>query len=222
MKDDIIAKFGQGLRGILIGRDHPDYDEARKLYNGMIDKRPLLIARCADVADVIAAVKFGRDNNLRIAVRGGGHNGPGLRSCDDGLVIDLSTMKGVRVDPATRTVRVGPGCTSGDVDHATHAFGLAVGEAGLRHYLQLQRPGRGGQEGVGPAPQQAPATLLQLDGRDALPGDAGSVRPILPKRAAMVLERRFREGPARRSDRNLRHRVGEGPERTVPDASLPD
>ena len=114
------------LRGAVIGRDDADYDEARKLYNGMIDKRPLLIARCADVADVIAAVNFGRDNGLLIAIRGGGHNGPGLGSCDDGLVIDLSAMKGVRVDPASGTVRAGPGCTSGDVDHATHAFGLAV------------------------------------------------------------------------------------------------
>jgi hypothetical protein len=86
----------------------------------------LLIAQCVDVADVMAAVGFGRDRDLRVAVRGGGHNGPGLGSVDDGLVIDLSMMKGVRVDPAERTVRVGPGCTSGDVDHATHAFGLAV------------------------------------------------------------------------------------------------
>src|SRR3984893_9346111 len=106
MNDEAITKFGQALRGALIGRDHPDYDEARKLYNGMIDKRPLLIARCADVADVIAAVNFGRDNKLTVAIRGGGHNGPGLGSVDDGLVIDLSTMRGVRVDPATRTVRV--------------------------------------------------------------------------------------------------------------------
>jgi FAD/FMN-containing dehydrogenase len=126
MNDEAIAKFGQSLRGALIGREHPEYDEARKLYNGMIDKRPLLIARCADVADVITAVNYGRDNDLRLAIRGGGHNGPGLASVDDGLVVDLSMMKGVRVDPKTRTVRVGPGCTSGDVDHATHPFGLAV------------------------------------------------------------------------------------------------
>ena len=79
----------------------------------MIDKRPRLIARCVDVADVIAAVNFGRDKGLLIAIRGGGHNGPGLGSCDDGLVIDLSMMKSVRVDPATRTVRVEPGCTVG-------------------------------------------------------------------------------------------------------------
>jgi FAD/FMN-containing dehydrogenase len=114
------------LRGGLIQPDDADYDAARALYNGMIDKRPRLIVRCADVADVIAALNFGRDRGLLVAVRGGGHNGPGLGSCDDGLVIDLSSMKGVRVDPTRRTVRVEAGCTSGDVDHATHAFGLAV------------------------------------------------------------------------------------------------
>src|SRR5215471_15572802 len=116
----------QGFRGRLIGPSDKDYDEARALYNGMINKRPKLIARCTDAADVMVAVNFARDNSLVIAIRGGGHNGPGLGSCDDGLVIDLSMMKGVRVDPATRTVRVDAGCTSGDVDHATHAFGLAV------------------------------------------------------------------------------------------------
>ncbi|MGA2550813.1 MAG: FAD-binding oxidoreductase [Burkholderiaceae bacterium] len=126
MNDDVLAKFAQGLRGEVIGRKHPEYEEARKLYNAMIDKRPLSIARCADVADVISAVNFGRDNGLPLAVRGGGHNGPGLGSVDDGLVIDLSFLKGVRVDPKNRTVRVGPGCTTGDVDHATHAFGQAV------------------------------------------------------------------------------------------------
>jgi FAD/FMN-containing dehydrogenase len=121
-----IEKFIVDLRGELIQRSDERYDEARKLYNGMIDKRPLLIARCVDVADVITAVNFGRDQGLLIAIRGGGHNGPGLGSCDDGLVIDLSMMKSVRVDPASSTVRVDAGCTSGDVDHATHPFGLAV------------------------------------------------------------------------------------------------
>jgi hypothetical protein len=121
-----IDKFKAGLRGELIQRSDPDYEEARKLYNAMIDKRPLLIARCADVADVIAAVRFGRENDLLTAVRGGGHNGPGLGSCNDGLVIDLSLMKGVRVDPTRRTVRAEAGCTQGAVDHAAHAFGLAV------------------------------------------------------------------------------------------------
>jgi FAD/FMN-containing dehydrogenase len=114
------------IRGRVIQPTDADYDSARALYNGMIDKRPKMIARCVDVADVITAVNFARDQRLLLAVRGGGHNGPGLGSCDGGLVIDLSMMKGVRVDPANRTVRVDPGCTSGDVDHATHAFGLAV------------------------------------------------------------------------------------------------
>ncbi|WP_214473081.1 FAD-binding oxidoreductase [Mesorhizobium sp. dw_380] len=126
MTDETHAKLREGLRGELILRDHAGYDEARKVYNGMIEKHPLLIARCADVADVITAVKYARENNLLIAVRGGGHNGAGLGSCDNGLVIDLSMMKGVHVDPKTRTVRVAPGCTSGDVDHATHPFALAV------------------------------------------------------------------------------------------------
>jgi FAD/FMN-containing dehydrogenase len=121
-----IDKFKAGLRGELIQRNDPQYEEARKLYNAMIDKKPLLIARCADVADVIAAVHFGRENDLLTAIRGGGHNGPGLGSCNDGLVIDLSPMRGVRVDPVNRTVRAEGGCTQGGVDHAAHAFGLAV------------------------------------------------------------------------------------------------
>jgi FAD/FMN-containing dehydrogenase len=124
--EQVIATLQQNLRGRLIQPTDADYDAARALYNGMIDKRPRLIARCVDVADVITAVNFGRDQGMLLAIRGGGHNGPGLGSCNDGLVIDLSMMKGVRVDPATKTVRVEGGCTSGDVDHATHAFGLAV------------------------------------------------------------------------------------------------
>ena len=121
-----IDKFKTSLRGELIQRSDPRYDEARSLYNGMIDKRPLLIARCADVADVISAVCFARENDLLTAMRGGGHNGPGLGSCNDGLVIDFSLMKGVRVDLQNRTVRAEAGCTQGGVDHAAHAFGLAV------------------------------------------------------------------------------------------------
>lgn len=122
----IIQEFKEHLRGKLIQPEDPTYNDARALYNAMIDKRPRLIARCSDVADVISAVNFGRDNDMRIAIRGGGHNGPGLASCDDGIVIDLSAMTGVRVDPDQKQVRVGPGCTQGDMDHATHAFGLAV------------------------------------------------------------------------------------------------
>jgi FAD/FMN-containing dehydrogenase len=126
MDDNLITQFRQSLRGRLIARGDSDYDAQRQLHNAMIDKRPLLIARCADVADVVSAVGFARTHNLPVAVRGGGHNGPGLGSVDDGLVIDMSAMKGVRVDAANGTVRVEAGCTSGDVDHATHAYGLAV------------------------------------------------------------------------------------------------
>jgi hypothetical protein len=126
MTDQAITSFQQRLRGQLIQPGDADYDAARALYNGMIDKRPRMIARCLNVADVIAAVNFARDEGLLLAIRGGGHNGPGLGSCDNGLVIDLSMMKSVHVDPHSRRVRVEPGCTSGDVDHATHAFGLAV------------------------------------------------------------------------------------------------
>ena len=126
MTDDSIATFQQRLRGSLVRQGDGEYDAVRALYNGMIDKRPRLIARCADVADVIAAVNFGREQQLLIAIRGGGHSGPGLGSCNDGLMIDLSLMKGRRVDPERRTVRIDAGCTSGDVDHATAAFGLML------------------------------------------------------------------------------------------------
>jgi FAD/FMN-containing dehydrogenase len=126
MNDADIDVFAGNLRGKLIRNTDAGYDDARALYNGMIDRHPLLIAQCVDVADVIAAVNFARDSALPHAIRGGGHNGPGLGSVDDGLVIDMSQMKGVRVDPRARTVRVGAGCTTGEVDHATHAFGQAV------------------------------------------------------------------------------------------------
>jgi FAD/FMN-containing dehydrogenase len=114
------------LRGELILAGDANYDEARKLYNGMIDKRPGAIARAVDVADVMACVNYARERNLLLAIRGGGHNGPGLGSCDGGLVIDLTRMRGVRVNPAAMTAEVAGGCVWGDVDHATHAFGQAV------------------------------------------------------------------------------------------------
>ncbi len=115
-----------GFRGQLLQQDDAGYEDARKVYNAMIDRRPRLIARCVDAADVMAAVQYGRENGLLTAIRGGGHNGGGLGVCDDGLVIDLSRMRGTRVDPAARTVRVQGGCVGGDLDHATHAFGMAT------------------------------------------------------------------------------------------------
>ncbi len=126
LNEATIAKFKASLRGEVILPDDKGYDNARKVYNGMIDRRPRLIARCADVADVITAVNFGRQNDVLVAIRGGGHNAGGLGVCNDGLVIDLSLIKYTRVDPVARTVLVGGGCTWGDVDHAAHAFGLAA------------------------------------------------------------------------------------------------
>ncbi|HEY7030689.1 MAG TPA: FAD-binding oxidoreductase [Thermomicrobiales bacterium] len=114
------------MRGELVRPDHPDYDVARRVYNGAIDRRPAAVARPADVADVIHAVDFARTNDLLVAVRGGGHSAAGKGTCDDGLVIDLSRLGGTRVDPRRATARVGGGATWGDFDHATHAFGLAT------------------------------------------------------------------------------------------------
>jgi len=114
------------VRGQVIRPEDRGYEEARHVYNAMVDRRPELIARCVDVEDVLAAIAYGRDNRLLTAIRGGAHNGPGFGVVDGGLVIDLSSMRGVHVDPEARTVRVSGGAVWGDVDHATHAFGLAT------------------------------------------------------------------------------------------------
>jgi len=115
-----------GLRGNLIRPGDPDYDESRAVYNGMIDKRPAAIVRCRDAADVVAAVNFARTHRIEIAVRGGGHHAAGFSVWTDALVIELSPMRSTTVDPARHTVRVDPGCTWGEVDHATVAFGMAT------------------------------------------------------------------------------------------------
>jgi FAD/FMN-containing dehydrogenase len=123
---EAITEFRSQIRGEVIEPGDGRYEETRKVYNAMISRQPRVIAQCADVADVIAAIGFGHRNGLRVSIRGGGHNAGGLGVCDDGLVIDLSPMRYVHVDAAKKTVRVGGGCRWGDVDHATHAFGLAV------------------------------------------------------------------------------------------------
>lgn len=122
----ILDEFASQIRGEIVLPQDSAYDDTRKVYNGMINKHPGMIVKCVDVADVISAVNFGRENKLLVAVRGGGHNGGGLGLCDDGLVIDLSGIKFVRVDTSEQTVRVGGGNIWGEVDHATHPFGLAV------------------------------------------------------------------------------------------------
>ncbi|RUU30000.1 FAD-binding oxidoreductase, partial [Mesorhizobium sp. M6A.T.Ca.TU.002.02.2.1] len=114
------------LRGTVLREGDAAYDDARSIWNAMIDRRPGLIVRCAGAADVIASVNFARENRLLVAVRGGGHNIAGSAVCDGGLMIDLSPMKSVRVDPATRRAWVEPGATLADVDAETQAFELAV------------------------------------------------------------------------------------------------
>jgi hypothetical protein len=114
------------FKGDLIQPQDPRYDEARSVYNGMINKTPALIAKCSDVADVISAVNFGQEHNLLVSIKSGGHNGAGLALCDDGLVIDLSGLKGIFIDPEKQTARVESGCVLKEVDHATQAFGMAI------------------------------------------------------------------------------------------------
>lgn len=121
-----LAALRARLTGELVDGDHPRYDEARRVYNGMIDKRPLAIAYCGSVADVVASVRAAAEHGWLLAVRGGGHNGGGLGTCDGGLVIDLSRLHAIDVDAVKKTARVEGGATWGMVDHATHTFGLAT------------------------------------------------------------------------------------------------
>ncbi|MEN1883040.1 FAD-binding oxidoreductase [Streptomyces mirabilis] len=114
------------FKGQLIGPGDSGYDEARTVYNAMIDRRPALVARCTSAEDVSHVIGFARDHGLPLAVRGGGHHGAGLGVCDDGVVLDLSPLKDIEVDPGARTVRVGGGCVWGEVDRATHEYGLAT------------------------------------------------------------------------------------------------
>ncbi len=126
LDQQLLAELRNGVRGAVIGPADEDYETARKVHNGMIDKRPAVIARCTGVADVKAALQFGLDHRLSIAVRGGGHNVAGKAVCDDGIVIDLSGMKGMRVDPANRIARAQAGLTWGEFDRETQSFGLAT------------------------------------------------------------------------------------------------
>lgn len=121
-----IASMKAVFRGDLIGPDDSRYDDLRRVFNAAVDRRPALIARPVDVGDIQTALRFGIDHRLEIAVRGGGHHGAGFGTTENGLVIDLGRLRGIRVDPDERTVRVEPGCTLADLDQATHAFGLAV------------------------------------------------------------------------------------------------
>lgn len=126
LEETTIESFGEQLHGNVLRPSDEGYEEARTVWNAMIDKEPAVIARCTGAADVIAAVDFARDLNLPLAVKGGGHNVAGAAVCDDGVVSDLSPMNAVRVDPETQTARVQAGATMADLDHETQAFGLAT------------------------------------------------------------------------------------------------
>jgi FAD/FMN-containing dehydrogenase len=123
---EVVDGLVRAFRGELIRPQDPGYEQARRVWNGMIDKRPALIARCTGARDVVAAVDFAREHDVPLSVRGGGHNVAGKALCDDGLVIDLSRMRGVHVDPSHRIVQVEAGATLGEIDGATQPFGLAV------------------------------------------------------------------------------------------------
>ena len=123
---EILQAFRAGFRGPVLGPDAPEYEETRRIWNAMIDRRPGLIVRCTGTADVVAAVRFARQHQFLVSVRGGGHNIAGLAVCEGGLMIDLSLMKGVWVDPKRRTARAQAGCTLGDLDRETQSHGLAA------------------------------------------------------------------------------------------------
>lgn len=129
----LLQHLSGDFSGELITADHPSYDRHRAVWNGSIDRRPAVIARCTDVADVISTIRTARDTGLELAVRSGGHSFPGLSVVDDGVVLDLSLMKDVRVDPATRTARVQAGVLLGEMDAATQAVGMAVPTGAVTH-----------------------------------------------------------------------------------------
>ena len=136
LEDTVVEAFKASLRGVLLRPGDVGYDDTRKIHNGMIDRRPALIACCAGVADVLTGVRFAREHDLLVSVRGGGHGMPGFAVCEGGLMLDLSGMKSVHVDPHHRTVRAEAGVTWGEFDHETQAFGLAttggvVGSTGI-------------------------------------------------------------------------------------------
>ncbi len=126
LNESSLKKFRESLQGNLFEPADKEYEDARKVNNGMINKHPRMIAQCNDVADVIRSVNFARENEIMLSIRGGGHSAGGLSICDDCLVIDLSKLNSTRVDPVAKTVVAGGGCKLGDIDHATHLYGLAV------------------------------------------------------------------------------------------------
>ena len=168
-----LAELEGTFRGDVVPTTHSSYDEHRKIWNGSIDRHPALIARCAGVADVISAVKFGRKTGLPVAVRSGGHSFPGLSVADDALMIDLSPMKGVRVDPERRTARVQAGVLLGELDRETQAFGLAV-PSGIVTHTGVAGLTLGG--GIGWIMRKHGLTVDQLVSMDVVTADGEFVK----------------------------------------------
>jgi len=168
-----IDELAAGFRGEIVRPPDPSYEEHRHVWNGSINRFPALIARCAGVADVIAAVRFARGTDLPVAVRGGGHSFPGLSTCDGGIVIDLSLMRGIRVDPIARTARAQAGVLLGELDRETQAFGLAV-PAGIVTHTGLAGLTLGG--GIGWLMRKYGLTIDQLLGVDMITADGEFVK----------------------------------------------
>ena len=126
LQEDVVRSFKERLRGDLMLSNDPAYDDARTIWNAMIDRRPALIARCLGVADVVTSVNFAREHRIALSIKGGGHNIAGLAVCDGGLMLDMSRMRGVWTDSAARTARAQAGCLLGDVDRETQLYGLAA------------------------------------------------------------------------------------------------
>jgi FAD/FMN-containing dehydrogenase len=182
--DDLnLLELASVFRGELIRPTDASYDAARRVWNAMVDKRPAVIAQCTGVADVVAAVNFARDNDLLVAVRGGGHNVAGKAVCDDGLVIDLSPMKGVRVDPVAQTVRAQPGVTWGLFDRETQAFGLAT-NGGLVSTTGIAGLTLGG--GLGWLARKHGTTCDNLLSADVVTADGGVVTASQRERADLL------------------------------------
>src|SRR5947209_5684833 len=168
-----LSALRMGFHGELVERGDSTYDERRKIWNGSIDRYPALVARSTGVADVMAALKFARGTDLPVAVRSGGHSFPGQSTCDDGIVIDLSPMKGIRIDPEARTVRAQAGVLLGELDQATQAFGLAV-PAGIVTHTGLAGLTLGG--GIGWLMRKYGLTIDQLLSVDLVTADGQLVK----------------------------------------------
>jgi FAD/FMN-containing dehydrogenase len=168
-----LSELTASFRGQIVTPADLGYDEHRKVWNGSIDRRPAVIARCAGVRDVIAAVKFAREHGLLVAVRGGGHSFPGHSVCDDGMVIDLGLMKGIRVDPEARTARAQAGVLLGELDQETQAFGLAA-PAGIVTHTGLAGLTLGG--GIGWIMRKHGLTVDQLRSVDMVTADGEFVK----------------------------------------------